>query len=62
MPVQKRQIFREEAVQCYLQARDEKCLPEYMAPQGFTYLWALIALLLCGLAAAGLAWLSQLHA
>lgn len=51
-----RTIYREKALQHYVQSWEKVTLPRFVAPRVFTFLWLLLVLLL---AAALLAWLGQ---
>lgn len=51
-----RTIYREKALQHYVQSWEKVTLPRFVAPSVFTFLWLLLALLL---AAALLAWLGE---
>jgi hypothetical protein len=51
-----RAIFRADAVQRYLQGRNETVLPPFVSPRTFLFLWVLLLLLAAGLF---LAWLAK---
>jgi len=56
MPEPSRTIFRNNAVQAYLQGRQETVLPRFVSPRTFLFLWALLALLVAG---GFMAWLTE---
>jgi hypothetical protein len=51
-----RSIFRDEAIQSYIERREKEVLPHLVAPPIFLFLWILLALLLT---AGLLTWLAQ---
>lgn len=53
MSVKNRAIFRESAVQRYVQRRDKDVLPRLLRPPVFVFLWILLGL---GLLAGGVTW------
>lgn len=44
----KRSIFRDDAVQRYIQGREKAVLPHFVSPRTFLYLWSLMGLLVPG--------------
>lgn len=48
IPVEKKSIFRSDAVEQYVQQREKSVLPRYITPPLFTALWGLLLLLILG--------------